>query len=81
MPPKTHIRRLTLREREALEVLVTLGAGLADDFTNEELRTAFRALARRYHPDRHPNASEPQRMQLGLLFGHAYAAYKLLSHV
>ena len=73
-------RRLSLRQREALETLRTLGATLPADFTDDELRRAFRTLARRYHPDRHPGCSDEQRSTLCSLFGHAYEAYEVLSH-
>jgi hypothetical protein len=73
------VRRLSRRQREALVMLESLGAPLAEDFTAEELRGAFRALARRYHPDRHPSSSASDRARLCMLFGRAHDAYRLLS--
>lgn len=45
-------RMLGPAERHALDELNGLGARLHEDFTGAELRSAFRALARRFHPDR-----------------------------
>ena len=47
-------RHLTSAQRQALDTLVALGARLDDAFTARDLHSAFRTLARRYHPDRHP---------------------------
>jgi hypothetical protein len=44
-------RMLGPAERHALDELIGLGARLREDFTHAELRSAFRALARRFHPD------------------------------
>jgi DnaJ-class molecular chaperone len=64
-----------------LAILEALGAVLPADFTSDELRAAFRSLARRYHPDRHPRCSEDERIRLGVLFGHAHDAYRTLSRI
>ena len=48
------MRQLTNPQRQALDTLMALGARLNDAFTERDLRSAFRTLARRYHPDRHP---------------------------
>ncbi|MBM3821111.1 MAG: J domain-containing protein [Acidimicrobiia bacterium] len=65
-------RRLSAPERDALDLLNSLGAHLTDDFTRRELRSAFRALARRFHPDANPHAS-------GREFAAARGAYDMLS--
>jgi hypothetical protein len=65
-------RRLSAREREALDVLNVLGADLSAGFTRDELRSAFRSLARRLHPDANPGAS-------GREFAAAREAYEILN--
>lgn len=37
--------------------------GLRDDFTEQELKTSYRNLAMKYHPDRYMNASEEERKE------------------
>lgn len=61
-------RPLTTAERRAFTELLTLGATLGSDFTSRELRTQFRLLARRYHPDRHPSSSAEEKARLSRLF-------------
>ncbi len=61
-------RRLTASQQHALGGLVRLGANLRPDFTAHELRSAFRTLARRYHPDCHPLASKTEQARLSCLF-------------
>jgi hypothetical protein len=46
-------RILSAAQHEAFNQLIGLGAALETDFTMQELRSQFRALARAYHPDRH----------------------------
>lgn len=65
-------RPLTAHERAALDVLNGLGADLTADFTRRELRSAFRALARRFHPDVNPHAG-------GREFAAMRDAYEILS--
>lgn len=72
-------RRLAGPQRRALDELVALGARLTDDFTAAELRTAFRALARHYHPDRHAAASDAERIVFARQFARVHDAYRLLS--
>ena len=76
LPRRRH--PLTRRQREAVDVFRTLGVDIPADFTPEELRTAFRTLARRFHPDRHPGCSDADRVLLCSLFGHARDAYRVL---
>ena len=65
-------------EQRALDYLVGLGANLGSDLTMTELRSAFRALAREYHPDRHPDSSPQQRERLAALLRRLRQAYEHL---
>jgi hypothetical protein len=72
-PPSTPASRtprriLSPRHQRALDALVGFGAALHADFTEAELRSAFRALARRYHPDRHPGSNAAERSRLTPVF-------------
>ena len=58
-----------------------LGAVIGPDFTEVELRSAFRALALRYHPDRHPGITEPERARLARLFADASECHRQLAAV
>ncbi|MGE3959629.1 MAG: hypothetical protein AB7H96_23135 [Vicinamibacterales bacterium] len=72
------VRTLTATEQRALDGLVAAGAALHADFTAAELRRAYRALARRIHPDRHPHASHAQRTELSRQFADASGHYRTL---
>ena len=71
-------RTLSPRQREALNQLLGLGARLDPDFTLQELRSAFRALAREYHPDHHPDTMPGERARLSTLFVTLRDAYDAL---
>ncbi len=71
-------RVLSTRQQQALQQLVQLGAHIDGDFTARELRTAFRTLARRYHPDRHPGTSEFEKAKLARQFATLHDAYRVL---
>ncbi len=75
--PRTR-RPLKPVEESALQTLVRLGASLDRSFTARELRSTFRALAQRYHPDRHPTVSDAERMRLGATFAELTHAYGVL---
>jgi hypothetical protein len=77
----TPVRDLTPSEDAALRTLVRLGAGLDRHFTSRQLRSTFRTLAQRYHPDRHPQATPAERTQLGAAFAELTQAYGLLHNV
>ena len=71
-------RILTPSQRRALEDLASHGATLAADFTDGELRSAFRALARQYHPDRHPESGAVEQARLSRTFASLTDAYRQL---
>lgn len=71
-------RRLTARQREALSTFVLLGARLDESFTEKELRSAFRSLAREYHPDRHHGSAPAELARLTRLFATINAHYQYL---
>jgi len=66
-------------EESALQTLVRLGAALDGSFTARELRSTFRALAQRYHPDRHPHVTDAERSRLGATFAELTSAYGVLT--
>jgi hypothetical protein len=76
--PKRQPRVLTERQHTALTFLVSLGAHLDADFTGRQLKTAFRVLARLYHPDRHPGCSEFERAKYSRQFAAVHEAYRQL---
>jgi DnaJ-domain-containing protein 1 len=68
LPAPRPPRQLTVRQQRALDALVALGAELDANFTARELRSAYRALARQYHPDRHPFSSHIEKARLARVF-------------
>jgi hypothetical protein len=71
-------RALTPSQERALDKLIECGASLRGDFTGRELRSAFRMLARQFHPDRHPAISQSEQARLSLLFADLRANYERL---
>jgi hypothetical protein len=71
-------RLLSSSQRDALEQLTALGARLRADFTREELRSAFRSLARAYHPDHHPGIPASEKARLSAMFASVRSAYVVL---
>lgn len=55
--------------------------GLSASATGEEIRNAYRRLAMRWHPDRHLNASGPDRARAEEEFKNIEAAYRTLGDV
>jgi len=80
-PPPRPRRVLTTLERRALDQFEALGARLPVDFTDGELRSAFRTLARRYHPDRHPGCSPFDQARFAHTFACVCEAYRHLLSV
>jgi DnaJ-class molecular chaperone len=72
------VRILPPRAQSALDRLNALGACLTPDFSAWELRQAFRTLARRYHPDRHPASNGLERARLSQQFIQLHNAYREL---
>lgn len=72
-------RRLTPVQQAALDQLRSLGAALTSDFTDAEIKSAFRALARQYHPDTHPGAPDVERHRLSRAFATACESYRALT--
>jgi hypothetical protein len=72
-------RALSNREQRALTDLLALGATLSGDFSFDELRSVFRTLARRYHPDRHTGCNEQDKARLAGQFTRARDAYEILA--
>ncbi len=79
--PTRPVRHLTIGQRQALDALVALGARLDDAFTARDLRSAFRTLARRYHPDRHPALDGRDAARLAAHFTRAREAHDQLRTV
>jgi hypothetical protein len=71
-------RSLSPRQQDALRAFWGLGARLAVDFTEPELRSAYRLLARRYHPDSHPGTSGTETARLARIFANLTDCYRLL---
>lgn len=80
-PPRPAARTLTGREQAAFERLTALGARIGLDFSAVELRRAFRTLARRYHPDRHPDSDAAEQARLAGLFADIHDHYRVLARL
>lgn len=78
--PVRPARTLSRTQERALDYLRGLGARtLAADFTDAEIKSAFRALALRFHPDRHPGSSDAERASLARAFASVCDAYRTLT--
>jgi hypothetical protein len=81
-PPRPRpTRDLTPAQRDALAAMVRLGASLDSGFTAAELRSAFRTLARRYHPDRHPDAGPDEKTRWAREFSVLCENYERLQSI
>jgi hypothetical protein len=65
-------------ERESARAHALRTLGLAGDPGTDAVRAAFRQQARRWHPDRHPGASESARAVLCRRFAQITGAYEQL---
>lgn len=75
-----NVPKLSARERHALNALNELGADLTfEHLSPSTLRRAFRRLAQRYHPDRHPHATADDQQRLARAFVEATAHYRVLA--
>lgn len=78
MPPSPR-RVLSPGQRAAIDCLVRLGAGSLDACSSDrEIRSAYRNLVRRYHPDTHPGAGPFEVAALARQFAELTEAYRLL---
>jgi hypothetical protein len=73
-PPRAEIPAVDPRHLAALR---TLGVQAGADATT--IKRAYRQLARNYHPDLHPHASDAERRALAERFVEATAAYQTLA--
>ncbi|HEY3381741.1 MAG TPA: J domain-containing protein [Vicinamibacterales bacterium] len=79
-PPRRPVRHLSATEQQALDCLRGMGAqSLHADFTDAEVKSAFRALARKFHPDRHPGSGDQERARLARAFASVCDAYRTLA--
>lgn len=76
MPRPVH--QLTPPQRDAVAALSVLGAALSPAFDAAELRSSYRSLARRLHPDRHQASSAFVRARLARDFAAATTHYQTL---
>jgi hypothetical protein len=75
-PPRTPSPAPVVQESARARALRTLG--LAGDPGTDAVRAAFRQLAWRWHPDRHPGASDGARAVLCRRFAQITGAYEQL---
>ena len=71
-------RRLTSDQQRSLDTFVDAGASIGPDFSADEVRSAYRRLARRFHPDRHPLASDGEKAALSHRFAAITMDYEVL---
>ena len=72
------VHQLTEPQQQALADLIALGARLDAAFTEGELRSAFRSLARRFHPDRHPGGTSADQTHHARQFARVADSYRCL---
>jgi hypothetical protein len=79
-PARTTARVLSPRQHLALAQLIDLGANLDADFSLDQLRSTYRSLARRYHPDRHATLPDSEKKRLSSTFATLRGAYEQLKN-
>jgi hypothetical protein len=77
-PPPRPARPLTTKQRRALDELIALGAQFHGEFNARSLRSVYRTLARRYHPDRHPSSDRAEQKRLSRIFAQLNESHRLL---
>jgi hypothetical protein len=68
-------------QRDAFDRLQAFGARLHPAFTRTELRSAFRSLARTFHPDHHPAMSTSEKARLSATFRQVRRDYDVLKNI
>ncbi len=77
-PPKVK-RVFTESEKQALSELIQLGADGLDEFSsNDDIKKAFRTLAKRYHPDSLVGQSDSIIREKSRQFMRIHSCYKAL---
>jgi hypothetical protein len=71
-------RKLTSVQQRSLDAFVDAGASIGPDFSADEVRSAYRRLALRLHPDRHPLASDGEKASLARQFAAITTDYDVL---
>lgn len=75
-PPPERVAPGSRPSSTRLSALRVLGITEGSDVT--EIKRAYRALVRAYHPDLHPGADERERRELSVRFAEVAAAYQAL---
>ena len=76
--PRAPRRKLTPLQQRSLDAFVDAGASIGPDFSADEVRSAYRRLARRFHPDRHPLAADEEKAALSRQFAAVTSDYEVL---
>lgn len=64
------------RAIEAIEIL-----GVRYDSSFDEIKSAYKTLAKKYHPDSHPDLSEAEKKEMARKFREIRSAYELLRKI
>jgi hypothetical protein len=77
--PKRVAHDLDVMDIAALEFFRRNGVALSEGFDESELKSAYRKLALKFHPDRHTTVSDQQRDALSVQFSQATEQAKRLA--